>query len=67
MKSLKTLLLLSLVTLFGCTSKPDGVEPVNNFDLEPYLHSEAFPLVQVIVLEYVSSLRGADATVFDVL
>ncbi|HHX8527610.1 TPA: lipocalin family protein [Vibrio diabolicus] len=37
MKSLKTLLLLSLVTLFGCTSKPDGVEPVNNFDLEPYL------------------------------
>lgn len=37
MKSLKTLLLLSLVTLFGCTSKPDGVEPVNYFDLEPYL------------------------------
>ncbi|WP_045406760.1 lipocalin family protein [Vibrio jasicida] len=37
MKSLKTLLLLSLVTLFGCTSKPDGVEPVNNFELQPYL------------------------------
>ncbi len=37
MKSLKTLLLLSLATLFGCTSKPDGVEPVNNFELQPYL------------------------------
>ncbi|MEF1308165.1 lipocalin, partial [Vibrio owensii] len=32
MKSLKTLLLLSLATLFGCTSKPNGVEPVNNFE-----------------------------------
>ncbi|OHY94344.1 lipocalin [Vibrio rotiferianus] len=37
MKSLKTLLLFSLATLFGCTSKPDGVEPVNNFELQPYL------------------------------
>ncbi|WP_282067283.1 lipocalin family protein [Vibrio rotiferianus] len=37
MKSLKILLLLSLTTLFGCTSKPDGVEPVNNFELQPYL------------------------------
>ncbi|MGR5213403.1 lipocalin family protein, partial [Vibrio rotiferianus] len=37
MKSLKTLLLLSLATLFGCTSKPDGVEPVINFELQPYL------------------------------
>ncbi|ELA9456986.1 MULTISPECIES: lipocalin family protein [Vibrio] len=37
MKSIKIFLLLSLATLFGCTSKPDGVEPVNNFDLEPYL------------------------------
>ena len=37
MKSLKTLLLLSLATLFRCTSKPDGVEPVNNFELQPYL------------------------------
>ncbi|BBM66614.1 hypothetical protein VA249_32600 [Vibrio alfacsensis] len=37
MKSLKLLFLVSLTTLFGCTSKPDGVEPVNNFDLKPYL------------------------------
>ncbi|MEF1312349.1 lipocalin family protein [Vibrio mytili] len=26
-----------LFALFGCTSKPDGIEPVNNFDLNPYL------------------------------
>ncbi|BCN26022.1 lipocalin family protein [Vibrio alfacsensis] len=37
MKSLKLLFLVSLTTLFGCTSKPDGVEPVNNFELKPYL------------------------------
>jgi len=37
MKSLKIFLLLSFATLFGCTSKPDGVEPVKNFELQPYL------------------------------
>lgn len=37
MKSLKSLLLLSAVVLFGCTSKPEGVEPVQNFELTPYL------------------------------
>ncbi|MGP8307826.1 lipocalin family protein [Vibrio sp. YIC-376] len=37
MKSLKSLLLLSVVVLFGCTSKPEGVEPVQNFELNPYL------------------------------
>ncbi|WMN88780.1 lipocalin family protein [Vibrio parahaemolyticus] len=37
MKSLKSLLLLSAVVLFGCTSKPEGVEPVQNFELKPYL------------------------------
>ncbi|MDV6250083.1 lipocalin family protein [Vibrio sp. EA2] len=37
MKSLKSLLLLSVVVLFGCTSKPDGIEPVQNFELKPYL------------------------------
>ncbi len=37
MKSLKLLFLVSLTTLFGCTSKPDDVEPVNNFELKPYL------------------------------
>lgn len=37
MKSLKSLLLLSLFVLFGCTSKPEDVEPVQNFELKPYL------------------------------
>lgn len=37
MKSLKSLLLLSVVVLFGCTSKPEGVEPIQNFELKPYL------------------------------
>ncbi|PFG58215.1 apolipoprotein D and lipocalin family protein [Vibrio sp. ES.051] len=37
MRALKTILFLSLATLFGCTSKPSGVEPVDNFDLQPYL------------------------------
>ncbi|MGR5236003.1 lipocalin family protein [Vibrio alfacsensis] len=37
MNYLKMLLLLSLSALFGCTSKPDGIEPVNNFELQPYL------------------------------
>lgn len=37
MKSIKSLLLLSAAVLFGCTSKPEGVEPVQNFELKPYL------------------------------
>ncbi|WP_319534042.1 lipocalin family protein [uncultured Vibrio sp.] len=37
MKSLKSLLLLFVVALFGCTSKPVGIEPVQNFELKPYL------------------------------
>lgn len=37
MKTIKSLLLLSLVVLFGCTSKPEGIEPVKSFELEPYL------------------------------
>lgn len=37
MKKLKILLTVVLFALFGCTSKPDGIEPVNNFDLNPYL------------------------------
>ncbi len=37
MKTLKLLLLLCVAVLFGCTSKPDGVEPVKNFELKPYL------------------------------
>ena len=53
MKSLKTLLLLSLVTLFGCTSKPDGVEPVNYFDLEPakILQDKVTPIVRAVADE----------------
>lgn len=31
------LLLLALLALSGCTGIPEGVEPVKNFDLEPYL------------------------------
>ena len=34
---MKKLLLLSLVALVGCTGIPDGIEPVDNFELEPYL------------------------------
>ena len=31
------LTLLGVVFIAGCTSKPDGIEPVNNFQLEKYL------------------------------
>ncbi len=34
---MKKLLLLSLVALVGCTGIPEGIEPVDNFELEPYL------------------------------
>lgn len=37
MKLIKSLLLLSVAVLFGCTSKPEGVEPIQNFELKPYL------------------------------
>lgn len=37
MKSIKAWMLLCLIAMFGCTSKPDDVEPVNNFALQPYL------------------------------
>ncbi|MBR9876414.1 MAG: lipocalin [Vibrionaceae bacterium] len=37
MKVIKSLLLLSVAVLFGCTSKPEGVDPVQNFELKPYL------------------------------
>ncbi|MBR9786314.1 MAG: lipocalin [Vibrionaceae bacterium] len=37
MKSLKSLLLLSVTVLLGCTAKPEGVEPVQNFELTSYL------------------------------
>ncbi|ANQ29305.1 lipocalin family protein [Vibrio natriegens] len=37
MKLIKSLLLLSVAVLFGCTSKPEGVDPVQNFELKPYL------------------------------
>lgn len=37
MKLIKSLLFLSVAVLFGCTSKPEGVEPIQNFELKPYL------------------------------
>ncbi|ANQ19343.1 lipocalin family protein [Vibrio natriegens] len=37
MKLIKSLLLLSVAVLFGCTSKPEGIEPIQNFELKPYL------------------------------
>ncbi len=37
MKTIKLLLLLSMGLLFGCTSKPEGIEPVERFELERYL------------------------------
>ncbi len=37
MKLIKSLLLLSVAVLFGCTSKPEGVDPIQNFELKPYL------------------------------
>lgn len=37
MKLIKSLLLLSVAVLFGCTSKPEGVEPIQNIELKPYL------------------------------
>jgi apolipoprotein D and lipocalin family protein len=37
MKTLNVLLALSVLLLAGCTAKPDSVEPVQNFELSPYL------------------------------
>ena len=34
---MKKLLLFALFALAGCTGIPDGIEPVDNFELEPYL------------------------------
>jgi apolipoprotein D and lipocalin family protein len=34
---IKSRLFLSVAVLFGCTSKPEGVEPIQNFELKPYL------------------------------
>ncbi|MDF2153461.1 lipocalin family protein [Vibrio sp. CAU 1672] len=37
MKTFNLFLALSVLMLVGCTAKPDSVEPVENFELSPYL------------------------------
>ena len=34
---MRRLLLVAVFVLSGCTGIPEGIEPVNNFELEPYL------------------------------
>ena len=34
---MKKILLLAVIALAGCTGIPEGIEPVENFELEPYL------------------------------
>jgi apolipoprotein D and lipocalin family protein len=36
-RRMKRLLLLAVFILTGCTGIPEGIEPVENFELEPYL------------------------------
>ncbi|MGB5687742.1 MAG: lipocalin family protein [Woeseiaceae bacterium] len=34
---MRSLLLFAVLTLAGCTGIPEGIDPVDNFELEPYL------------------------------
>ena len=34
---MRRLLLVAVFALSGCTGMPEGIDPVDNFELEPYL------------------------------